>query len=214
VLLEAGIVARAAAFSSVKPGRDVTRLASEQDVDLVVLDAGAALLEDDIVRSVLMGAPCDVALLVGSSEPWSPGPLLVPFTGGEHDWSAIELAAWVARTEGVALRLAGIRDEGRDASRILASASLAVQRALGVAAEPLLVDPGADGLLDAAREASLVVVGLSERWQREGLGPVRHAVATRADGPTLLVRRGLRPGGLAPKEALTRFTWSAVVSVS
>jgi hypothetical protein len=26
--------------------------------------------------------------------------------------------------------------------------------------------------------------------------------------PTLLVRKGLRPGGLAPPENLTRFTWS------
>jgi hypothetical protein len=26
----------------------------------------------------------------------------------------------------------------------------------------------------------------------------------------LLVRHGLRPGGMAPPEALTRFTWSAV----
>jgi hypothetical protein len=26
--------------------------------------------------------------------------------------------------------------------------------------------------------------------------------------PTLIVRRGLRPGGLAPREGLTRFTWS------
>ena len=44
-------------------------------------------------------------------------------------------------------------DGGRDASRLLASASLAVQRALGVVAEPLLVEPGPDAL--AARRASL-----------------------------------------------------------
>jgi len=54
-----------------------------------------------------------------------------------------------------------------------------------------------------------VVVGLSDRWAREGLGPVRMALANRAPTPVVLVRRGVRPGGLAPPSALTRFTWSA-----
>jgi hypothetical protein len=26
--------------------------------------------------------------------------------------------------------------------------------------------------------------------------------------PTLLVRKGLRPGGIAPPETMTRFTWT------
>jgi hypothetical protein len=90
---------------------------------------------------------------------------------------------------------------------LLASASLAVQRALGVAAEPLLVEPGPAGLAAAAAEAGVTVVGLSDRWQKDGLGATRGALATRGE-PTLLVRKGLRPGGLAPTEKLTRFTWS------
>ena len=106
------------------------------------------------------------------------------------------------------LRLAGPALEGgRDASRLLASASLAVQRALGVAAEPLLVEPGIDALVAAAAEAAVTVVGLSERWRKEGLGPTRAALAGSGHS-TLLVRKGLRPGGLAPPENLTRFTWS------
>ena len=36
----------------------------------------------------------------------------------------------------------------------------------------------------------------------------RLAVARGADVPTLFVRRGLRPSGVAPSETLTRFTWT------
>jgi hypothetical protein len=132
----------------------------------------------------------------------------VPFAGTEHDWSAIELGAWVAGAWGVSLRLAGPAVQGgRDASRLLASASLAIQRALGIAAEPLLVEPGLESLAAAAGEAAIAVVGLSDRWRKEGLGPTRGALV-RSGRPTLLVRKGLRPGGLAAAENLTRFTWS------
>ena len=137
-----------------------------------------------------------------------PGSVLVPFAGAEHDWTAIELGAWLAGSWQTHLRLAGPTLEGgRDASRLPASASLAVRHALGVFAEPLLVEPGEEGLAAAAREAGVAIVGLPDRWREEGLGPTRSALVA-AGLPTLLVRRGLRPGGLAPPENLTRFTWS------
>jgi hypothetical protein len=63
-------------------------------------------------------------------------------------------------------------------------------------------------MLEASREAGCVVVGLSSRWHVEGLGPARLALARNATPPVLLVRRGLRPGGLAPPATLTHFTWS------
>jgi DNA-binding SARP family transcriptional activator len=204
-LQAAGITARAAAFTSSSPGADTVRMAAELDCDVLLLDAPAALLDSPVLHAILAGAVCDVAALVGG-EP-SPGPVLVPFVGAEHDWTAIELGAWLAGAWQVPLRLAGPSLEGRDSSRLLASASLAVQRALGVAAEPLLVAPGPLELLRASREAALVVAGLSDRWQREGLGMARGAL-TASTTPVLLVRRGLRPGGLAPRESLTRFTWS------
>jgi hypothetical protein len=98
--------------------------------------------------------------------------------------------------------------EGRDASRMLANASLAVQRALGVWAAPLLVAPDPSALVEAVRDAQLVLVGLTERWRHEGVGRARTALATAGGHPTLLVRRGLRPGGLAGRDAATRFTWT------
>jgi DNA-binding SARP family transcriptional activator len=201
-----GVVARSAVFTSESPGADASRLAAEQDVDLVLVAASAPLLDGVDLGDLLRSAPCDVAVLVGGAP--REGPVLVPFAGTDHDWSAIELGAWLARSRQVPLRLAGPAvDGGRDASRLLASASLAVQRALGVAAEPLLVEPGPEALVAAAAEVGVAVVGLSDRWRKEGLGPTRAALAG-SGCPTLLVRKGLRPGGLAPAENLTRFTWS------
>jgi DNA-binding SARP family transcriptional activator len=203
-----GISARSAAFTTERPGADLVRIAQEQDVDLLLVEASDALLDDATLEAVLVGAPCDVAALVTRSASLQAGPVLVPFTGADHDWAAIEVAAWLARNQDVPLRLAGPIESARDASRLLASASLAVQRALGVAAEPLLVAPGAEELLVAAEDAALTVVGLSDRWPKEGLGKVRDALVTRGHPPAVLVRRGLRPGGLAPPESVTRFTWS------
>src|SRR5712691_10612846 len=207
-LLASGVSVRTAVFVSSAPGEGIVRFATEQDVDLVVVDGSAELLDDPELARVLSAAPCDVAVVVGGAV--QPGPVLVPFVGAEHDWTAIELGAWAAGALDVSLLVAGPRDvpAGRDASRLLANASLAVQRTLGVTAEPLLLEPGPAALLRAAESAALVVVGLTDRWQKKGLGDVREALASAAGPPVVLVRRGLRPGGLAPRESLTRFTWT------
>ncbi len=200
------IAVRSAVFTSGSHGADISRLATEQDFDLVLVAASPIVLEDPALRDLLRAAPCDVAVHIGGEPAF--GPVLVPFAGTDHDWSAIELGAWLAGAWQVPLRLAGPAVEhGRDASRLLASASLAVQRALGVAAQPLLLEPGPDGLVAAAADAGITVVGLSDRWRTTGLGATRAALAA-SETPTLLVRKGLRPGGLAPAENLTRFTWS------
>ena len=136
--------------------------------------------------------------------------MLVPFSGFEHDWAAVELGAWFAQALECPIQLAGpsTGPGGRDASRLLASASLVLQKALGVEADPLIVEPSPAALVAAARDSGLVVVGLTERWRREGLGGARTALATTPGLTTLLVRRGLRPGGLAPQTSETRFTWT------
>ena len=205
-LLEQGIATRVAAFTSSDPGRDAARFAAEQDVDLLLTDGSSRVLEDSVLADLFAVSPCDVGALIGAEI--GPGPVLVPFTGAEHDWSAVEVGAWLARTRQVRLVLAGPAGEERDASQLLARASLAVQRALGVAAEPLLVEPDAEDLLRATEKAGLVVAGLTDRWRKEGIGPVRSMLAERSRSPVLLVRRGLRPGGLAPIDSYTRFTWS------
>jgi len=122
----------------------------------------------------------------------------------EDEWAAIEVAAWLAQSLGTTLRLLGTWADPalgrRDASRLLARASLLVQQVVGIATEPVLVRPGDQGVLEAARDARLLVVGLSDRWRTDGIGHTRLAVAMYAEVPTLFVRRGLRPSGVAPNE--------------
>ena len=120
--------------------------------------------------------------------------------GGSGIGRAIALAL---ASEGASVVVAGRRQE-----TLAETVSLIVQRATGVAARPVLVPPGEDAILRASRDAGFLVVGLSDRWADEGLGPVRLALARDARPPTLIVRRGVRPGGIAPQEGLTRYTWS------
>ena len=204
-----GLAARAVAFTSAAPGDDLVRLALEQDVDLAVVDADSPFPATPEVDRMLLRAPCDVAVHFGRGRGLEDGPVLVLFAGGDHDWAAAEIGAWLALARGATLRIAG-PEEGRerDSSRVLASVSLALQRVFGLAAEPMLLRPVETEVLTAAAEAAIVVVGLPERWTRDGLGRIRGALTTKAESPVLLVRRGLRPGGLAPRSSLTRFTWT------
>jgi nucleotide-binding universal stress UspA family protein len=220
-LLARGLAVRTVAFTSADPTGDLLRLASEQEIDLILLDGRRPLFGEAVPRGpvgeVLLRAPCDVAVLVereGGAITIDPEhAVLVPFGGAEHDWAALELAAWIASSYRASLRLLGAAgdDQGqRDASRLLGNASLVLQQLAGIPAEPLLIEPGREGVVRAAEGAGLLVIGLSERWRDEGLGPVRSQIARTAPAPTLFVRRGSRQGALAPRDDLTRFTWSSV----
>jgi DNA-binding SARP family transcriptional activator len=209
-LLEEGISARTAAFSSPSRGEDIKRLAEQEGVDLLVTDCQGSELDPE-TAVVLERAPCDVALLVQAGGSVREGPVIVPFGAGGHDWAALALGAWVARATGAPLRLIGMAsggEDGRDASRLLADASLIVQRIAGIGAEPLLGEPGRGGIVELAEGAGLLVVGLSDRWRQEGLGRLRGELAEEPPAPTVFVRRGARPGGLAPADTRTRFRWS------
>ena len=205
-----GVPARAAAFTTPDRAADVLRLTTSYDVDLVLLDAGDGLGDDrlpDELVPILQHSPAPVAILTGSMGDLSSGTVFVPFGGGEHDWAALEIAAWLASSAATQLRLVGTRGEPRDASRLIADAALAVQRLVDVDAEPVLADPTADALVEAVAGATAIVVGISPRWRREGIGATKKALL-RAGRPLLLVNRGLRPSALAPPGSRTRFTWT------
>jgi hypothetical protein len=218
LLEERGVQTRTAAFTSPHPGADLVRLASDERVDLLLLNGRRPFLGEGVPRGdvgeALAGAPCDVAVLVdraGRVVVDADHAVVVPFGGADHDWAALELGAWIAHSHGAPLRLLGAASgdgDGRDASRLLANASLVVQQLASVATEPVLVEGAAD-VHRAAAEAGLLVVGLSDRWREEGLGPVRSEIARRGPAPTVFVRRGHRPGALAPEGDMTRFRWSA-----
>jgi len=218
ILVGRGVAARSVAFTSPEPGADLALLAAGGDVDLVLLNGRRPLTGGPIPRgavgTVLERAPCDVAVLVDrESVPIIDADhrVVVPFGGGDHDWAALELGAWLAYAKGASLVLLGSAtlQDGRDASRLLANASLVTQQLTGVASEPVLARPGPE-LVAAASSAGLLVVGLSDRWKQEGLGELRSDIVKQGHAPTLFVRRGERPGALAPRDDLTRFRWSSV----
>ena len=207
---------RTAAFTTSAWVDDADRLASTSDVALVLLDApsdvDAAQLPGE-VAALLERSAADVGLLAGPAPDWTRGEgVFVPFGGGVHDWAALELAAWLASAVDLPLRLVGTKADAslgrRDASRLLADAALAVQRVVGVASEPMLAEPSDAALVAAVEPATIVVLGVSPRWRLDGIGAARRSLVRNARSPTLLVHGGPRPGGLAPRESGTRFTWS------
>ncbi len=219
-LVAAGVPTRGVAFSSGRPGADLARLAEAEEVDLVLIEGSRPILGEGIplgeVKHVLQEASSDVAVLVArEAEPIRLGPdapILVPFGGAQHDWSALELGAWLASQTGAPLKLlgaAGQTEEGKSVTRLLGDASLLVQQTVGIGTEPVVAEGGREGVLAAAQGAGLLVIGLSDRWRQEGLGPTRSEIAKAAPAPVLFVRRGSRPGALAPRGDVTRFTWSS-----
>jgi Kef-type K+ transport system membrane component KefB len=218
-LVERRLPARAVAFTSTDTGADLVRLTRSEDVALVLIDGRRPLLGDGVPRegvgTVLRDAPCDVAVLVAREKaviaPGESEPIIVPFGGADHDWAALEVAAAVAAATGARLKLLGGRShsEGEgDAGQLLANAALLVRQYAGISAEFTLAEPGREGVLGATAGAGLLVIGLSDRWQKEGLGETRRAIARAAPAPILFVRRGERGGELEPQSELSRYGWS------
>lgn len=204
--------ARTAAFTTSDPAGDTVRLAVANNAGLVIVDAPPSLDAPTLpagLFALLDRSPADVAVLSGGRFD-AAGGVYVPFGGGEHDWAALELGAWIASATGAPLRLVGTRADPehgrRDASRLLADASLAVQRVVKVDPVPVLTSP--DELVGAVAGGGLVAVGISPRWRHEGIGASRRALVREARPPILLVHRGPSPSALAPREARTHFTWT------
>jgi hypothetical protein len=204
---------RAAAFTTRAATRDIVRLATAYDAELTLVDAPPGTDGDRLpaeLEELLDGCASDVAFLAGRSPRDGDG-ISVPFGGSEHDWAALETAAALALATGRPLRLIGTKADARtgrsDASRLLADASLAAQRVVGVAAAPVLADPTEEALAAAVAGAWLVVVGIAPRWRDEGIGSMRRALV-REGLSVMLVHAGPRPGPLAPRETRTRYTWS------
>jgi DNA-binding SARP family transcriptional activator len=209
-LLDGGLGARIAVFSSRAATDDVMRLVERQSADLLVTDTGPDVLEPDVV-ALLERAGVDVALVHRGAGALRPGPILVPFGGGDHEWAAVELGARVARASDEALRLVGATGDDsdeRDASRLLADASLVLQRVTGIVAVPLLAAPGGAGLVDAAADAGVLVVGLPDSWRTDGLGSLRRTLAAEPPCPLVFAVRGSRAGVGAVSLPFSRFRWS------
>jgi len=205
---------RAAAFVAPAWVDGLLAFADAEGAALVLADVPveAATVLAPPLPDLLLGSAADVGLVVrGSSTPAGDGPVLVVFGGGDHDWAALEVAAAAARRAGCRLGLVGVAARhaaGRDGSRELAHAALAVERAFELPSTPILSPPDPSALAAVVENGALVVAGIGSRWRSEGIGPLRAALVRSARSPVVLVHRGPRPGVLAPRESRTRFTWS------
>ena len=199
-LIADGFATRTAAFSSPAIGDDVARLAAQEGVDLLLMDAGDEPL-GGAAATVLERAPCDVALCAAGLGPAGDGPVVVPFGASAARLGGARARRLARARHGGPLRLVGAADrrrKGRDASRLLADASLIVQRTAGIVAEPVLAQPRAAGVWRRRPQgAGALIVGLSERWREEGLGRARSELAepaARADGLRAPRSASRRPG--------------------
>ena len=187
-----GVAARTAAFSSPAPGADLARLAERQGVR-----PAAHGRRPRAVRR--RGPRRPGSTRRATSRCWSAG--LAPPRAGARPVrrGAPRLGGARARRVGGARdrraaaadrRRVRHRPDGRDASRLLADASLIVQRRSGVVAEPLLTPPGRKGVIGLAAGAGLLVVGLPDGWREEGSAACARSSRQAPPAPTVLVRRG------------------------
>jgi K+:H+ antiporter len=161
-LLEArGITARGVAFVSPDPAGDLVTLASKERVELVLLDGRRPLLGT--------GPPGGAVGWVLKHASADVAVLVdqehVPVIDAEHP-------VYVASGEGL-----------HDAAAL----RIATRIADGAGA-PLRVAGEADEAAATAAGAGLLVVGLPQQWERQGLGRIRAAMAQSGKVPTLFVR--------------------------
>lgn len=195
---------RVTALRSTRATHELRRILADQEASLLLLDVA----DEDLRGPPLMtDAPCDVAF-VRWRDGFDPAlPIAVPFGGSDNDWAAVELAALVAVAANSALRLLAAASPGNgDVDRFLASAALIVQRFLPAAVEPAVMEPGDAGTSAALAGCGLVITGLGD-WAADGIGDARLRL-THRPVPAIFVRRGLRPGLIAPAHTLTCFRWT------
>ena len=68
-------------------------------------------------------------------------------------------------------------------ARVLNDAGLLVRQYAGVAPLPVVAAEGREGLMESLSGSGLLVIGLSDRWQEEGLGSTRAAIARSGVAP-------------------------------
>jgi nucleotide-binding universal stress UspA family protein len=151
------------------------------------------------VGDVLRRADGDVAVLVDPARRGlrlSRGShIVVPYGGGFHEDVGVDLAARLGEASGATITLLGAG--GEDEARELAEKAASVYESSGVWTEALPVEGDLLAAVDRqARDADLVVLGVSDKWveDKHTLGALRDAVLARAAAPLLVVRRhGQRP---------------------
>jgi Kef-type K+ transport system membrane component KefB/nucleotide-binding universal stress UspA family protein len=196
------------------PGETVARVAEEREPNLVLMfwrkaPWGRRLL-GGTVGHVLRQAKSDVAVLIDPSQQGvrlkRGAEIAVPFGGGFHEEAALDLALRLAEASGAKLKLVGRADD-EGAAHDLSERAAQAYEGTGVWTVAAPVEGDVTGrLVEEAKEADLVVMGVSDKWVRNqnSLGELRETVAARASAPVLVVRRTGQPGQRGPSRWLRR----------
>ena len=188
----------------------MTRLALSHDADVMVVDGNEIGPEGTIperLALLLQSSPCDVALLAGSAP--------LPFA------DRLPSCSPGASTTGQQRSL----EHGSPPAcpHAFCSSASAVVTATRAGSSPRPRSPSSRSSASISSPCSQMRDATARWWQRVrprwSSWGCRHAGDERASGrrgapsssavsSTLVVHRGARPGGLAPREQLTRFTWS------
>ena len=146
------------------------------------------------------------------------GPIVTPFGGSEHDWSAIELAAWLAAALGTTLRLVGTEADPalgrRDASRLLARASLLVQQMVGIVTEPRLSSRETRPWSRQRRTHGCSSSASPTAGRRRASAPSEPRSRALRQAPTLFVRAASAVRHRSCRATMTRFTWTHAASAA
>ena len=174
---ESGISLASNELDSSDAASDICRIAQERDADYVVLGLHRPVLGQNVfggtVGAVLAHSPAPVALLVDHGLGRAFGPharerhVVVALCGGKLDGRALDLANQLLRDAGVSLTILWLESSGVNAPPARAEAMLAAHPArVTLRRELALARHGA--LLDTAKRAALVILGLDPAW---GLSP-------------------------------------------
>ena len=182
----------------------IVRVANNRHPDLVLLGWHRSFWGNNIlggaVGEVMRKAKADVAVMVdpagtGLAIP-KDGEIVVPYGGGFHEDVGYELALRLADASDASVTLVGPGGAERGGRTIdLGERAAQAYEDQGVWTTPVTVagDAGdaADAVVEHARDADLVVLGVGDDWARDkrSLGGLREMVAARSMAPILLVRR-------------------------
>lgn len=200
--------------NGVHPDPAELALLASAEADLVVVDAGRDEAPDGPDRRVasrlLAEAPGHVVLLrpgtqgegsgTGGDVPRE-GPirLVVPTAGGPHARVALSLAAALVRAgraQGRALMVVDEPDaDTREAAQERLLAALKAAEAEALTAEVVVAARPLEGILRAAHEADLLLIGASNEGliRRAFLGTIPDRVLSRGDVPTVAMVRARAP---------------------
>ncbi|WP_287131137.1 cation:proton antiporter [Candidatus Cyanaurora vandensis] len=169
---------------------DLCRLAKQTGADLVLLGwHRPGFVADPLggkVRRVLETAPTDVAVFVDRGLNLGTGSrLVVPYGGTVHDLLALELALRLALGHGANLTVLQTTPFSRETRDLIA----VFQERVNLECIAFNQDP-VEGLVEASRRASLLVMGTSPQWgtERHLFGPTPDELITRCQTSLLIVR--------------------------